>query len=99
MGLTGPIRLTAEVKLQIVGAVTDAKHQGMTIDQACRVVMLDTRRLRWIGQRDAEQLTEQNLIDQPPVARVAPHALTLDERSKIIKAADLLSWPMSATAT
>lgn len=90
--MIGPIRgarLAAGVKLHIVRAVADAKHQGMTLDRACQVIMLDPRRLRcWVGGREVEQLTEQDLVDQPPVAKVAPHALTAEEKAEILGAAD-----------
>jgi hypothetical protein len=47
--LIGPIRgtrLPAEVKLQIVRAIDQAKAAGFPIERACRVIMLDPRRLR-----------------------------------------------------
>jgi putative transposase len=90
--LTGPIRgarLTAEVKLQIVRAVAQANNQGMSIARACEVIMLEPRRLRrWIRGRDVGALTGEDLVDLPPVARRAPHALTFEERAEILKAAD-----------
>ncbi|MGQ0679136.1 MAG: hypothetical protein ACT4OM_05680 [Actinomycetota bacterium] len=90
--MIGPIRgarLVAEVKLQIVRAVADAKDQGMTIDRACRVILLDSRRLRrWVGGRDVNNLSQHDLGDRPPVAKVAPHALSAKEKAEIIKAAD-----------
>lgn len=50
--------------------------------------MLDPRRFRrWVAGRDADQLTEPDLADRPPVARVAPHALTAAEKDEILKAA------------
>jgi transposase InsO family protein len=92
--LIGPIRATrlaAEVKLQIVRAVADAKHQGMTIDRACQVLMLDPRRLRrWVGGRDVDKLNQQDLCDQPPVARMIPHALAEQEKAEILRAGDEL---------
>ncbi len=51
-GLIGPIRgtrLAAEVKLQIVRAIHEAKAVGFPIDRASRVIMLEPRRLRrWV---------------------------------------------------
>lgn len=52
--MIGPIRgarLPAEIKLQIIRAVRDAKAAGFTIERACRVLMVDPRRLRrWVGR-------------------------------------------------
>lgn len=90
--MIGPIRgvrLAAEIKLQIVRAVNDAKNQGVSTQRACETILLDPRRLRrWIGGRDAGQLSELDMIDLPPVAKVAPHALTDEETAEILKAAD-----------
>lgn len=90
--MTGPIRgnrLSAEVKLLIVWAVAQAAQQGMTTKRACETIMLDPRRLRrWIAGREADQLSLADLVDQPPVAKVAPHALTAEEKVEILAAAD-----------
>jgi transposase InsO family protein len=89
--LTGPIRgkrLPAEVKRFIVRAVTDAKTNGMPIAKSCEVLMIDARRVRrWIRGRDPQALTESDLADVAPIAKVCPHAITKDERAEIVKAA------------
>jgi putative transposase len=89
--LTGPIRgtrLPAEVKRFIVCAVTDAKASGMPIAKSCEVLMIDPRRVRrWIKGRDPKALTEFDLADIPPIAKVCPHAITATERAEIVKAA------------
>jgi hypothetical protein len=89
--LIGPIRgkrLPAGIKRQIVGAVTDAKKQGMSILRACEILMIDARRVRrWIGGRDPEVLSSDDLVDTPPVAKVCPHRLTDAERQEIVTSA------------
>ena len=89
--MTGPIRgtrLPAEVKRFIVRAVTDAKTSGMPIAQSCAILMIDPRRVRrWIRGRDPHTLTEFDLVDVPPIAKVCPHAITKTERKEIVKAA------------
>jgi hypothetical protein len=89
--LTGPIRgqrQPAEVKRLIVGVVTEAKTKGMPFARACEILMIDARRVRrWIAGRDPSSLSEDDLRDTPPVARVAPHKLTEGERNEIVKAA------------
>ncbi|MCA1700820.1 MAG: IS3 family transposase [Actinobacteria bacterium] len=89
--LTGPIRgtrLPAEVKRWIVGAVTDAKKEGMPITRACEILMIDSCRVRrWIGGRDSQHLQAADLVDTPPVARVCPHKVTDAERAEIVTAA------------
>jgi len=89
--LTGPIRgtrLPAEVKRFIVGAVTDAKAKGMPIARSCAILMIDARRVRrWIRGRDPQTLTERDLTDVAPIAKVCPHAVTATERSEIVTAA------------
>ncbi|MGH2812709.1 MAG: transposase [Actinomycetota bacterium] len=90
--MIGPIsgkRISSEIKLQIIRAVTAAKKAGVTIERSCKTIMLDPRRLRrWIAGRDRSALVEYDVIDQPPIARVCPHELTDQERSEILKAAD-----------
>lgn len=90
--MIGPIsgkRLSAEIKLQIIRAVTAAKKAGVAIERSCETIMLDPRRLRrWISGRDVELLAIGDLADQPPVAKVCPHKLTDEEREEILKAAD-----------
>ena len=50
--------------------------------------MIDARRVRrWIAGRDPNSLTEENLCDIPPVAKVRPYKLTEGERAGIVKAA------------
>lgn len=76
--MIGPIRgarLPAETKLQIVRAISKAKTDGMSVNKACEVLMLDPRRLRrWIGGRDRASVVETDLMDRPPIARRRPHA-------------------------
>jgi putative transposase len=89
--LIGPIRgtrLPAEIKRQIVGAVSDAKERGMTIARACQILMIDARRVRrWIAGREPDALGANDLADTPPIAKVCPHAITKTERSEIVTAA------------
>jgi putative transposase len=89
--LSGPIRgarLSAEVKRFIVRAVTDAKANGMPLARSCDILMIDPRRVRrWIRGRDPQMLTEHDLTDVPPVAKVCPHAITAQERAEIVTAA------------
>jgi putative transposase len=89
--LTGPIRgkrLSVDVKRWIVGAVTEARTKGMPIARACEILMIDARRVRrWIAGRDPNSLSEEDLRDTPPVAKVRPHKLTETERKEIVKAA------------
>jgi putative transposase len=89
--LTGPIRgtrLSAEVKRFIVRAVANAKANGMPIAKSCEILMIDTRRVRrWIRGRDPHVLTERDLTDVPPIAKVCPHAITAGERAEIVRAA------------
>ncbi|MDQ3751798.1 MAG: DDE-type integrase/transposase/recombinase [Actinomycetota bacterium] len=89
--MTGPIRgsrLPTEIKRFIVGAVTDAKANGMPLAKSCAILMIDPRRVRrWIGGRDPEALTESDLTDIAPIARISPHAITPAERAEIVEAA------------
>ena len=89
--MIGPIRgtrLPAEIKRFIVGAVTEAKQEGMTVARSCATLMVDARRVRrWVAGRDAQQLGGADLTDRPPIAKVAPHALTYHERAEILAAA------------
>jgi transposase InsO family protein len=60
----------------------------MPITRSCEILMIDPRRVRrWIAGRDAASLTDGDLKDVPPVARVRPHKLTEGERAEIVKAA------------
>jgi putative transposase len=89
--LTGAIcgtRLSAEVKLALVGAVTEAKDAGFPIVRACEVLMLRPRRFhRWLKGRDPKTLTAADVSDEPPVPKTTPHQITDDERAAIIEAA------------
>ncbi len=89
--MTGPIRgtrLSAEVKRFIVGAVTDAKAKGMPISRSCAILMVDPRRVRrWVAGRDPHALTETDLTDAQPIAKICPHAITPAERAEIVTAA------------
>jgi putative transposase len=81
-------RLPAPVKLQIIAAIAAAHREGLAIDRACEVVMLDPRRYRrWVRGRDPEALGEPDVRDAPPVARRRPHALLPAERREIRAAA------------
>lgn len=89
--MTGAIRgarLPAEVKLALIGAITEAKDAGFTIVRACEVLMLQPRRVhRWLKGRDPDSLTAEDVTDEPPVAKTTPHQITDDERAAIIAAA------------
>ncbi|MGH8566386.1 MAG: IS3 family transposase [Gammaproteobacteria bacterium] len=89
--MTGPIRgtrLPAEVKRFIVRAVRDAKAAGMPIARSCAILMIDPRRVRrWIRGRDPRALTEAELADVAPIAKVCPHAITKTECDEIVRAA------------
>lgn len=69
--MIGPIRgtrLQAEVKLQIVRAIYAAKAAGFPIDRACRVIMLDPRRLRrWIRRAQIS-----SVLGSTPHAKTPP---------------------------
>lgn len=89
--MIGPIRgvrLAAGTKLQVVRAVHQAATDGMSVNRACEVLMLDPRRLRrWTRGRERAAVTEADLIDRPPVARCHPHSLLPAERTEIRAAA------------
>jgi putative transposase len=89
--LTGAIRgtrLSADLKLALVGAITEAKDAGFPIVRACDVLMLEARRFhRWLKGRDPKTLTSADLSDEPPVPKTTPHQITDHEREAIIEAA------------
>jgi len=89
--LTGALRgtrLPAEIKLALIGAITEAKDAGFTIVRACEVVMLEARRFhRWVDGRDPKILTVDDVADEPPLPKTTPHQITADERAAIIEAA------------
>ena len=89
--MTGALRgtrLPAEVKLALIGAITDAKDAGFPIVRACEVLMLEARRFhRWLKGRDHKNLTLEDVADEPPVPKTTPHQITDDERAAIIAAA------------
>jgi putative transposase len=86
--LTGALRgarLPAEIKLALIGAITEAKDVGFPIVRACEVLMLEARRgHRWLGGRDPNILTVADIADEPPVPKTTPHQITADERAAII---------------
>ncbi len=89
--MTGALRgtrLPAEVKLALIGAVTEAKDAGFPIVRACEVLLLEARRFhRWIGGHDPRNLTVADVADEPPLPKSTPHQITDDERAAIIAAA------------
>ena len=89
--MTGALRgtrLPAEIKLALIGAITEAKDAGFPIVRACDVLMLEARRFhRWIGGRDPDSLTAADVADIPPVPKTTPHQITAEERAAIIAAA------------
>lgn len=89
--MTGALRgtrLPAEVKLALIGAITEAKDAGFPIVRACELLMLEARRFhRWLGGRDPRSLTVADVTDQPPLPKSTPHQITDDERAAIIAAA------------
>ena len=59
----------------------------MPISRACEILMIDSRRVRrWIAGRDPASISENDLRDRPPVAKVCPHRLTDKEREEISRA-------------
>jgi putative transposase len=89
--LTGAIRgtrLPAEIKLALIGAITEAKEAGFPVVRACEVLMLQPRRFhRWLKGRDPKALTAEDVTDEPPVPKTTPHQITDEERRAIIDAA------------
>lgn len=88
IGAIRGIRLAPEVKLALVGAVLEAKKAKYAVTKACEVLMLDSRRFhRWIAGKDLDNLVAEDLVDEPPVAKVIPNKITEQERQQIIDAA------------
>lgn len=89
--MTGALRgtrLPAEIKLALIGAITEAKEAGFPIVRACEILMLEARRFhRWVGGRDPKTLTAEDVSDIPPVPTTTPHRITDEERAAIIAAA------------
>ena len=89
--MTGALRgsrLPAEIKLALIGAITEAKDAGFPIVRACEVLMLEARRFhRWVGGRDPRSLTAGDVADEPPLPKSTPHQITGEERTAIIAAA------------
>ncbi|MBA2425604.1 MAG: IS3 family transposase [Actinobacteria bacterium] len=89
--MTGALRgtrLAAEVKLALIGAITEAKETGFSIVRSCEVLMLETRRFhRWVDGRDPKTLSIPDVTDMPPVPKTTPHQITETERSAIVAAA------------
>jgi putative transposase len=89
--LTGAIRgtrLSADIKLALIGAITEAKEAGFPIVRACEILMLQPRRFhRWLQGRDPKTITADDVTDDPPVAKTTPHQITEEERAAIIDAA------------
>lgn len=79
--MIGPIRsrrLPAEIKLQITRAVLEAKQAGMSIERACQVILLDSRRLRrWLQRaRDGRPADRPDLTGKTARQGCDPAALT-----------------------
>lgn len=88
MGAIRGSRLDPEVKLELVGAVVDAKRQGFTISRSCELLMLGRRRFhRWVAGKDLDNLSAEDLTDEPPVPRTVANKITEQERQAIIDAA------------
>jgi transposase-like protein len=68
LGLTGAIRgarSPAEIKLALIGAITEAKETGFPVVRACEVLMLQPRRFhRWLKARDPKALTAEDVTDE-----------------------------------
>lgn len=75
--MIGPIRgarLSAEIKLRIVGAVAAASDGGVSIEKACAIIALDARRLRrWASrERVARTPDTPKASSKPPEAPQRP---------------------------
>ncbi|MGQ0679135.1 MAG: IS3 family transposase [Actinomycetota bacterium] len=88
MGAIRGNRLDPEVKLELVGAVMEAKRQGFAISRSCELLMLSRRRLhRWIAGKDLDNLTAEDLADEPPVPKTHANKITAEERDAVLDAA------------
>ena len=88
MGAIRGNRLDPEVKLELVGAVVDAKRQGFSITRSCELLMLSCRRFhRWVAGKDLDALTTADLVDDPPVPKTVANKITNDERDAVLEAA------------
>lgn len=69
--MIGPIRgnrLPAEIKLQILRAVDDAKAKGLPVERACEVIMIDPRRLRrWLAAARTARVNGSNPSVKTPL--------------------------------
>jgi transposase InsO family protein len=89
MGAIRGNRLDPEVKLELVGAVVDAKRQGLAITRSCELLMLCRRRFhRWVAGKDLDNLKAEDLEDAPPVPQTVANKITEVERKAIIDAAE-----------
>lgn len=90
LGLIGAIRgyrLDPEVKLELVGAVVDAKREGFAISRSCELLMLCRRRFhRWVEGKDLDSLRPEDLADEPPIPKTVANQITESERAAIIDA-------------
>ncbi len=89
--MTGALRgtrLPAEIKLALIGAITEARDAGFPIVRSCDVLMLEAPRFhRWVKGRDPGSLTVSEVTDEPPLPKTKPHQITAEERAAIISAA------------
>jgi putative transposase len=89
--LTGAIRgyrLAPEVKLELVGAIWQARKNRFPITRSCELLMLSRRRFhRWVAGKDLENLKAEDLSDIPPIPKTVPGKITEAERRAIIEAA------------
>lgn len=88
MGAIRGNRLAPEIKLELVGAVVEAKRQRFPITRSCQLLMLSTRRFhRWVAGKEVKNLKAQDLADGPPIPKTVPGKITEAERQAIIEAA------------
>lgn len=88
MGAIRGNRLDPEIKLELVGAVVDAKREGFAISRSCELLMLGRRRFhRWVEGKDQDNLTPEDLADEPPIPKTVANKITEAERQAIIDAA------------
>lgn len=77
-------RLSETVKLELIKAIRAACRAGLNVKRACGVLRLRCRRYyAWIGKRDPEKLTVEDLREKKHGPQEAPHRILPEEKGAI----------------